>query len=155
MPFPSFKTWNLTFWSLLDFPDHVALPPLCSRSMWLTIVCQELAGRVERVYMPVSVLGDRPCLIHLSSSNVSTQVPREQLNGSSVNGVVLGEIRSPDVGQWDGPAQGRCHRKFSDVFFDSKTAEKKWSLGAFLCPATWSRQWGLRTASVASIPLRY
>lgn len=40
-------------------------------------------------------LGRGPCLIHLCSSSVSTKVPGEQLNGPSVNAVILGRDKEP------------------------------------------------------------
>lgn len=87
------------------------------------------------------------CPTRLCHSCISTEVPREHLNGRSVTAVLLGSYKEPWTGAvgWTNP--GKVPQKVILMcVFHSKTAEKKRSLEASLYPATWSHLWRLRIA---------
>lgn len=121
----------MTFWSL-DILKLCVSP--ASVPAALGICCVSGVSSWVCLHVCFSPAGEGPAWVTCSSS-IRTEVSGEQLHGLSVNAVILGRERSPELGQWGGPAQGRCHRRLFWCVFPSKDSREEVVLGSIPLPS--------------------
>lgn len=136
IPFPIlYKSLNITFWSLLHFP-RLCATPVCVFPQHLVCLCVSGVSRSSwaclRACPPPR--GEGPVWFTCVVPALAQRSP-EHLNGRSVIAVILGEIRSLELGQWDGPAQGRCHRRLFWFVFPFKDSREEVVLGSIPLPS--------------------